>query len=172
MPKPSSISAQQPLPRGTPAPPFSLGVAPGKTASLSEYRGAPVVLIFYPADFSPVCGDELGVFNELIPEFRRLGAQVLGISVDQIWCHLAYARERRLRFPLLADFHPKGEVSNAYNAYRAQDGFSERALYLIDPEAKIAWGYISQLDVNPGANEVLEQLEQLVGRTAQQEAPR
>jgi len=149
------------LGRGIEAPDFNLHVTPDQTLSLSELRGRPVVLAFYPADWSPVCGDELGLFNEILPEFQRHGAELLGISVDGVWCHKAYAEARRLRFPLLSDFEPKGEVSRAYNAYRKRDGFSERALFVIDSDGVVRWSYLSPVDVNPGADGVLAALEEL-----------
>src|SRR4051794_19857089 len=107
-------SAQSILQPGTPAPDFSLHSTPDQLVSLSEFRGKPVVLIFYPEDWSPVCSDELALFNEVLPEFERFDAQPLGISVDGTWCHLAFGDQRNLRFPLLADFHPKGEVAMQY----------------------------------------------------------
>jgi peroxiredoxin len=149
------------LPAGTPAPDFTLASGPDATLRLSDLRGAPVVLCFYPADWSPVCGDELALFNEVLPELERHDAQLLGISVDGVWCHRAFAEARRLRFPLLSDFEPKGEVSRAYNAYRARDGFSERALFVIDADGVVRWSYVSPVDVNPGADGVLAALEEL-----------
>jgi peroxiredoxin len=153
--------AQGSLQPGTPAPDFSLARAPGATQRLSELRGRPVILVFYPADWSPVCGDEVALFNEVLPEFQRHNAEVLGISVDGVWCHQAFAKARNLRFPLLADFEPKGAVSRAYGAYRAREGFSERALFLVDPEGVIRWSYVSPVDVNPGVDGVLAALEAL-----------
>jgi peroxiredoxin len=162
---------RQPLANGAPAPKFRLKVTPDQSLSLDECTGSPLVLIFYPADWSPVCSDELAVFNELLPELKQHSAQVCGISVDSVWCHLAFAKDRRLRFPLLADFHPKGEVSRRYNAYREDDGFSERALYVIDEEGKIFWGHISPPAVNPGADGVLDALERLTaGRQEQRQS--
>jgi len=149
---------------GTKAPDFTLKKNPDQTLSLSELRGQPVVLVFYPADWSPVCGDELALFNEVSPEFQRYGAQVLGISVDGVWCHKAYAQARNLAFPLLADFEPKGEVSRKYGAYRAQDGFSERALFVLDGEGVIRWSDLSEVMKNPGADGVLAALEALVAQ--------
>jgi len=151
---------------GTKAPDFTLKKSPDQTLSLSELRGQPVVLVFYPADWSPVCGDELALFNEVLPEFQRYGAQVVGISVDGVWCHKAYAKTRNLAFPLLADFEPKGEVSRKYGAYRAQDGFSERALFVLDGEGVIRWSYLSEVGTNPGADGVLAALEALVAQHA------
>ena len=146
---------------GTKAPDFVLNSSPDAKLSLSELRGRPAILVFYPADWSPVCGDELALFNECLPEFQRYDAQLVGISVDGVWCHKAYAKARNLEFPLLADFEPKGEVSRRYGAYRAQDGFSERALFVLDGDGVIRWSYLSELTKNPGADGVLAALEQL-----------
>jgi len=146
---------------GTKAPDFILKKKPDQTLSLAEFRGQPVVLGFYPADWSPVCGDELALFNEVLPEFQRYGAQVVGISVDGVWCHKAYAKARNLEFPLLADFEPKGKVSRKYGAYRAPDGFSERALFVLDGDGVIRWSYLSDVATNPGADGVLAALEEM-----------
>lgn len=153
------------LPAGTPAPDFSLPSGPGTKLSLGELRGKPVILAFYPADWSPVCGDELGLFNEVLGEFKEFGAQLVGISVDGIWCHQAFAEARKLQFPLLADFEPKGAVSHSYGAYRQADGFSERALFVIDGKGVIRWSYLSPVGVNPGADGILEALEALNTKT-------
>jgi peroxiredoxin len=162
----SSSETPGPLGPGTPAPDFMLSSGPSSNVRLSELRGRPVVLVFYPADWSPVCGDELALYNEILPEFRRLDAEVLGISVDGVWCHQAYAEARHLGFPLLADFEPKGAVSRMYGAYREEDGFSERALFVIDREGVIRWSYLSPVGVNPGADGVLEALEALPASAA------
>src|ERR1700736_2047509 len=95
---------------GTPAPEFTLHVTPDQKLSLSELRGRPVILAFYPADFSPVCGDQMALYHEVLPEFSKHGAELIGISVDGVWCHSQFASERHLHFPLLADFEPKGAV--------------------------------------------------------------
>jgi len=152
-----------PLPAGTPAPDFALSSAPGQTVSLADFRGRPVILAFYPADWSPVCGDQMALYNEVLPEFERYHAQLLGVSVDSVWCHTAFARDRKLHFPLLADFEPKGAVSRRYGAYRPGDGFSERALFVIDGEGIIRWSYVSPIDVNPGADGILRALDALTG---------
>jgi len=146
---------------GTPAPDFTLPVTPDQKLSLSELRGQPVVLAFYPADWSPVCGDQMALYNEIMPEFRRFNAEVLGISVDGVWCHAAFAHDRKLHFPLLADFEPKGAVARVYGAYREADGITERALFVIDKAGIIRWSYCSPVAVNPGADGILEALEQL-----------
>ena len=149
------------LPAGTPAPEFSLPSGPDEKLSLRDLRGRPVILVFYPADWSPVCGDELALYNEVLPEFAQFEAQVVGVSVDGVWCHRAYREQRNLHFPLLADFEPKGEVSRTYGVYRDEDGTSERALFVIDAAGKIAWSYLSPIDVNPGADGILNALEGL-----------
>jgi len=152
------------LERGTPAPNFKLPVTPDQKLSLDELKGQPVILAFYPADWSPVCGDQMALYNEILPEFQKHGARLLGISVDGAWCHAAFAKDRHLHFPLLADFHPKGEVSQRYGAYRENDGYSERALFVIDKNGVIAWSYCSPVAVNPGADGILEALEELAPR--------
>jgi peroxiredoxin len=150
-----------PLAPGTPAPDFTLQSAPDKSLSLSELRGQPVILAFYPADWSPVCGDQMTLYNEVLSEFEGYGAKLLGISVDGAWCHAAFAKDRNLHFPLLSDFEPKGEVSRRYGAYRRKDGFSERALFVLDRNGIIRWSYLSPLTVNPGADGILRALEAL-----------
>ena len=146
---------------GTTAPDFTLRVTPDQNLSLGELRGRRVILSFYPADWSPICGDEMALFNEVLPEFQNVGAELVGISVDGAWCHAAFARDRKLHFPLLADFEPKGAVAREYGVYRDGDGVSERALFVIDPTGFIHWSYVSPLGVNPGANGVLSALEDL-----------
>src|SRR5438270_223905 len=113
---------------GTQAPDFTLNVTPDQKLSLHELRGKPAILAFYPADWSPVCGDQMTLYNEVLPEFQKHGAELLGISVDEAWCHAAYAKHQHLHFPLLSDFEPKGAVAKQYGAYRDKDGFAERAL--------------------------------------------
>ena len=146
---------------GATAPGFTLRVTPDQNLSLSELKGRPVILAFYPADWSPVCGDQLALYNEVLLEFRKHGAELLGISVDGVWCHEAYVLARRLRFPLLADFHPKGAVAKSYGAYREGEGVCERALFVLDGNGVIFWSYLSPIAVNPGADGILEALEKL-----------
>jgi len=143
------------------APDFLLSSAPGKQLRLTELRGRNVILAFYPADWSPVCGDQMALYNEVLGEFERYGAQLLGISVDGVWCHAAFTENRKLRFPLLADFEPKGEVARRYGAWRGADGTSERALFVIDTDGLIRWSYTSPIDVNPGADGILEALDEI-----------
>src|SRR5258707_10468010 len=133
------------LAAGTEAPDFTLRVTPDQNLTLSDLRGKPVILAFYPADWSPVCGDQMTLYNEVLPEFHKHDAELLGISVDGAWCHAAFARDRHLHFPLLADFHPKGAVAIAYGAYRESEGLSERALFVIDRNGMIGWSYCSPI---------------------------
>ena len=149
------------LPAGKPAPDFRLPSTPDQFATLSEFRGHPIILAFYPADWSPVCGDQMALYNEVLPEFERFHAALLGISVDGVWSHLAFAKDRKLHYPLLADFEPKGGVACAYGVYRAHEGISERALFVIDSDGIIRWSYVSPIGVNPGADGILTALEAL-----------
>jgi peroxiredoxin len=150
-----------PLLAGAQAPDFSLNTTPDQPVALSDFRDQPVILCFYPADWSPVCGDQLVLYNEVLPEFTRLGATLLAISVDGVWCHTAYARENKLHFPLLSDFEPKGEVARKYGVYRQKDGICERALFVIDGQGIIRWNHVSPLGVNPGADGILRALESM-----------
>lgn len=149
------------LPAGTSAPDFALPVTPDQALSLRDFAGRPVILAFYPADWSPICGDQMTLYNQVRPEFQKHGAELLGISVDGAWCHQAFAKHRRLHFPLLADFEPKGAVAKRYGAYRDREGVCERALFVIDRKGTIFWSYLSPIAVNPGADGILEALEQL-----------
>jgi peroxiredoxin len=160
------INTRHVLAAGTPAPEFALHTTPDQVVSLTEFRGRPVILAFYPADWSPVCGDQMALYNELLDEFAQFDAELLGISVDGAWCHVAFAHERKLRFPLMADFEPKGDVARMYGAYREQDGTSERALFVIDPQGVIRWSYCSPVGVNPGADGILRALESLKAESA------
>ena len=150
-----------PLAAGMPAPDVSLHSTPDQLVSLRDLRGRPVILAFYPADWSPVCGDQMALYNELLSEFRRFDAELLGISVDGIWCHLAFARERRLHFPLLSDFEPKGHVARRFGVYRETEGTSERALFVIDDAGIVRWSHVSPVGINPGADGILRALEAL-----------
>jgi peroxiredoxin len=152
------------LPAGTQAPPFILKATPDQEVSLEDFRGNPLILAFYPADWSPVCGDQMALYNQCLPEFRRYGAELLGISVDGVWCHTAFAEARHLHFPLLADFEPKGAVARTYGAYREHEGVCERALFVLDGDGVIRWSHLSPVGVNPGADGILDALAQLPAR--------
>ena len=149
------------LAKGTPAPGFTLHVTPDQKLSLAEFAGRRVILAFYPADWSPVCRDQLVLYNQVLPEIRNRGAELVGISVDGAWCHQAFAKDRNLHFPLLSDFEPKGEVARAYGAYRDGEGVAERALFVIDEQGVIAWSFRSSLAVNPGADGMLDALDRM-----------
>jgi peroxiredoxin len=149
------------LAAGTVAPNFTLRVTPDQNLTLSDLRGNPVILAFYPADWSPVCGAQMTLYNEILPEFRKHDAELLGISVDGVWCHAAFARDRHLHFPLLADFEPTGDVARKYRVYRASEGVCERALFVLDRQSTIGWSYLSPIALNPGADGILDALEKL-----------
>jgi peroxiredoxin len=146
---------------GVVAPEFTLNVTADQKLSLKEHKGQPVVLFFYPADWSPVCGDQVSLYNEVLPEFRKYGAHLLGISADGIWCHIAFSQNRKLHYPLLSDFEPKGVTAKKYGAYRDGEGVCERALFVIDKSGVIFWSFLSPIAENPGADGILEALEKL-----------
>jgi peroxiredoxin (alkyl hydroperoxide reductase subunit C) len=148
------------------APDFELRAGPERSVSLADFRGRPLVMAFYPADWSPVCSDQMALYNEVLPEFQRYGAEIVGISVDGVWCHRAFATDRKLRFPLLADFEPKGEVSRRFGVYDYATGESKRALFVLDGDGVIRWSYVSPVDVNPGADGILAALEAMEARAA------
>ena len=141
------------------APEFTLKSTPDQSVSLRDFRGRPVVIAFYPADWSPVCSDEMALYAQAMPEFKKFNAEVLGISVDGVWSHIALAKDRRLNFPLLSDFKPEGAVSSKYGAYEARIGEWARALFVIDEKWVISWSMLSPDGVNPGADGILSALE-------------
>ncbi|RZK61321.1 MAG: peroxiredoxin [Pedobacter sp.] len=149
------------LEKGTKAPDFELNATPDQKIKLKDFLGKNVILAFYPADWSPVCSDQMALYNEMLKYFNKHDAQIFGISVDSVWCHLAFEKDRNLHFPLLADFEPKGAVSKAYGVYDEEVGESKRALFVIDKEGEIAWSYLSPTAVNPGADGILDALEAL-----------
>jgi peroxiredoxin len=149
------------LKAGSKAPEFTLKSTPDQSVSLHDFRGQPVVIAFYPADWSPVCSDQMGLYAQVMSEFKKFNAEVLGISVDGIWSHLAFAKDRRLNFPLLSDFEPKGAVSRLYGAFEPRTGESARALFVVDAHGVIRWSLLSPDGVNPGADGILLALEGL-----------
>jgi peroxiredoxin len=146
--------------QGQAAPPLSLPADPDQRVDIADLRGSPVILAFYPADFSPVCTDQMALYQAVMPEFERYDATMLGISVDGVWCHRAFADSRGIAYPLLSDFEPKGEASRRYGVY-SEDGVSERALFVLDADGNVAWNYLSPRGVNPGADGILTALEAL-----------
>src|SRR6266705_2821602 len=156
------IDALQP---GTVAPDFTLHAKPEQVVSLADFRGQPLIMAFYPADWSPVCSDQMALYNQVRPEFQRYGAAIVGISVDGVWSHLAFATERNLRFPLLSDFEPKGEVARRYGVYDRETGETKRALFVLDGDGVIRWSYVAPNDVNPGADGILTAFDELQRRS-------
>ena len=156
---------------GTVAPDFTLRSTPDLSVALKDFRGRNVILAFYPADWSPVCSDQLALYNELIEEFDRLNAQLLAISVDGAWSHTALARESKYHFPLLSDFEPKGQVARAYGVYDETGGVAERALFVIDGSGVIRWSFLSPMGVNPGAAGIVKALEALPSNNIQKKLP-
>lgn len=150
------------LEKGIPAPGFELNATPDQKLKLSDFKGKHVILAFYPADWSPVCSDQMALYNEMLKIFHKYNAEILGISVDSKWCHMAFGQNRKLHFPLLADFEPKGEVSRAYGIYNEEEGESHRALFVIDKKGIIQWSYLSPDGINPGADGILDALDKLV----------
>jgi peroxiredoxin len=144
-----------------PAPDFELDGQPDKKLALHDLKGKNVILAFYPADWSPVCSDQMALYNEMRRYFSKYNAELIGISVDGKWCHAAFREARNLHFTLLADFEPKGAVARKYGVYNEKAGRSERALFVIDEEGIIRWSYLSPVGINPGADGILEALEML-----------
>jgi peroxiredoxin len=151
------------LKEGTPAPDFTLNSGPDQKVKLSSFRGRPVILAFYPADWSPVCSDQMSVYQTVLSEFERFNAQLFGVSVDGVWCHQAFAKERKLKFPLLSDFEPKGAMARSFGAYQEKEGICSRALFVIDEKGVIRWSYVSPILVNPGAYGIRAALESMHG---------
>ena len=150
------------LPVGSPAPDFTLPDAHGQPVSLSDFRGKYVLLVFYPLDWSPACSDQLSLYQAELSEFERHNAQVVAISVDSFYSHGAWSAVRGITFPLLADFHPKGEVARRYQVLRGTHGFSERALYILDTRGIVRYRHISpEIHMIPDIYELFEQLEKL-----------
>lgn len=146
---------------GTVAPDFVLYATPDQQLQLNELIGRKIILAFYPADWSPVCDDQLTLYNEIGKYFSEHNALLIGISVDSKWSHLAFGEQRRFHFPLLADFEPKGAVARLYEVYNERTGECNRALYVIDEEGIVRWSYLSPAGINPGADGILNVLELL-----------
>jgi peroxiredoxin len=145
---------------GSPAPAFRLPDQDGRQVSLEDLRGQTTVLVFYPLDFSPVCTDQLNVYQEVLGELTERGAALLGVSVDSAFSHKAFRDHLGIEFPLLADFHPKGEVARRYGVYSEDRGHSQRALVMIGPDLKVTWSHQSPSPLEvPGANLIFDALE-------------
>jgi peroxiredoxin len=145
---------------GQPAPPFSLPDQDGETVSLSDFAGRNLMLVFYPLDFSPTCTDQLSIYQEVLGEIEGAGASLVGVSVDSAFCHRAFCDKLGLTMPLLADFHPKGEMSSAYGVYREEGGTNARALVLVGTDGNVGWTHAaSRSGEFPGANLIFDALE-------------
>jgi peroxiredoxin len=146
---------------GTAAPDFALRDQDGETVSLQDLRGKTVVLVFYPLDFSRVCTDQLSVYQEVLSDLESKGATLYGISIDSAFTHKAFQQHLGITIPLLADFHPKGEVARKYGVYNEDRGHSERALVLIGPDGIVQWAYKASTPLEiPGANLIFDALDQ------------
>ncbi len=146
---------------GAEAPAFSLPDQDGNTVSLEDLRGQTSVLVFYPMDWSPVCTDQLNVYQEVLGELEAAGARLYGVSVDSAFSHKAFRESLGVTFPLLADFHPKGEVSRAYGAFIDERGHNNRSLVMIGPDLKVLWSHAAPTPLEiPGANLIFDALEQ------------
>ena len=153
-----------PLEPGIQAPDFALPDATGQLVRLSDYRAMPVVLIFYPLDWSPGCSQQLDLYEMELAEFRQRGTELLGISVDSVYSHGAWALARGISFPLLADFHPKGEVIRRYSVWREQEGYSDRAIYVVDGDGVIRYSTVApRLDFVPDLDELLQAVDDVLG---------
>ncbi|MDX6399927.1 MAG: hypothetical protein QOF27_533 [Gaiellaceae bacterium] len=152
---------EQALEAGTKAPDFRLQATPDQSVGLDDFSGKALIMAFYPADWSPVCTDQMALYNEILPMFHDYDAEVVGISVDSVWCHSAFRQDRNLQFPLLADFEPKGEVARQFGAYESGEGVAKRALFVLDGDGVVQWSYVSPAEVNPGADGILAALEQM-----------
>lgn len=145
---------------GTPAPDFTLPDQDGKPVALSDFEGRKLVLAFYPLDFSPVCTDQLSIYQEVLGDIEAKGAELVGVSVDSAYCHSAFREHLKLTFPLLADFHPKGNMSSAYGAYMEQAGITNRSLVLVGENGEVKWSYATPTPRDiPGANLIFDALE-------------
>lgn len=146
-----------PLKPGDPAPDFTLPSTVGEKVTLSDYRGKKnVLLMFYPLDFSPVCSVENRQCAEMLPSKGGQDVQVLGISVDSLWAHKAFAEQNGISYPLLADFHPKGEVAKKYGVYLEDKGIAARTAFIVGKDGKIRDVIASDIPVARRIDELLE----------------
>lgn len=142
-------------------PDFLLPSTMGRKLSPQDAFGKPLVLVFYPADFTPVCGEQLALYQEVFSEYKEYDIHLWGISCDGVWSHKAFADERKISFPLLSDFHPKAHVSRLFNVYHEDDGHSERALFVADSRGVLRWHHVAPIGTNPGADGIIRALEAL-----------
>ena len=146
---------------GAVAPDFTLPRTPQNSLALRSLDGQPVVLVFYPMDWEPVSYEQLTLYQAFLDEFGSFGARLLGISIDHLYSHEAFARDAHIQFPLLADFQPRGATARKYGVYRARLGVSARALFVLDGQRVIRFGKQYPDLLNPGVDELLTTLEAL-----------
>src|SRR5690349_17958339 len=146
---------------GQAAPDFTLKDQNQKDVKLSEFRGKNVVIVFYPLDWSPVCTNEHACFVNDLKQFEKLNAQVLGVSVDSVWSHKAYAEKMGIKYPLLADFQPRGAAAEKYGVFLADKGITGRAIVIVNKEGKVAWAKNYEIPVVPDVKEVASALQQV-----------
>jgi peroxiredoxin len=152
---------------GQKAPDFTLQNQDKKEVKLSDYAGKKnVVLMWYPLDFSPVCTNEHACMVNDMKSFETLDAEVLGISVDSLWAHKAFADKMGIKYSLLADFHPKGAVSEKYGTYLADKGITGRAIAIVNKEGNVAWFKNYDIPVVPDIKEVAAALTQVKSASA------
>jgi peroxiredoxin len=128
---------------------------------LSEFWGQPVILASTRRTGAPVCSDQLALYQAMLSEFRKLSAELIGISVDSVWSHLAFAKDRNLHSRCSPISNRRARWPRTYQVYRAKEGTTERALFVIGPDGIIRWSYVSPVGVNPDANGILRALESL-----------
>jgi peroxiredoxin len=157
--QPEPIGSDGPLGVGVVAPELGLPATVGEVIRLRQFRGCPLVIAFYPADWEPLSLDQLSLYQTFLPSLHELGAELLGVSVDSVWSHTRLARELGLAFPLLSDFHPQGAVARAYGVLRAAEGRSERALFVVDGRRIIRWSHVAPDGADPGVDGILTALE-------------
>jgi peroxiredoxin (alkyl hydroperoxide reductase subunit C) len=146
---------------GQPAPDFTLPDQDGNEVSLGDFAGRTLVLVFYPNDFSPVCTDQLNVYQEVLGELQERGVELAGVSVDSAWTHKAFQDHLGVTIPLLADFHPKGEVAKAYDVWNEEYGVSARALVMVGPDGDVRWAHRAASPIEiPGANLIFDALDE------------
>jgi peroxiredoxin len=147
-----------PLPVGSAVPSFSLTGADDGTFTEADLVGKTTVLVFYPCAFSPVCSDQLNLYDELRDQFAEHGATLYGVSCDSVWSQAAFKQRLGVEIEQLSDFEPKGAVCEAFDVYHS-GGFAQRALVIIGPDATVKWTYQADSPGElPGANLIFDGL--------------
>ncbi len=151
-----------PISVGQAAPEFTLKDQSQKEVKLSDFKGKKnVVLMFYPLDWSPVCTNEHACVVNDMKKFDSLDAQILGLSVDSVWSHKAYAEKMGINYPLLADFQPRGAVADKFGMFLADKGITGRAIAIINKDGNVAWFKQYDIPTLPAIDEVAQALSQI-----------